>query len=122
MRRTISLLVLAGLIAGILAGAWVRTEAPQLTQAAGVLEAFGGLWLNALRMTVVPLVAALLITGIASVVWAKARRLRWICLATSRSASRAPWRSNLLMTTTSAKSSMSIFSSWLAAPNSGVMT
>ena len=34
----------------------------------------------------------------------------------------APRRSNLLMATTSAKSSMSIFSSWLAAPNSGVMT
>ena len=31
-------------------------------------------------------------------------------------------RSNLLMATTSAKSSMSIFSSWLAAPNSGVIT
>ena len=61
-------------------------------------------------------------TGIASVVCANASRLRWICLATSRSASRPPWRSNLLMTTTSAKSSMSIFSSWLAAPNSGVIT
>jgi hypothetical protein len=31
-------------------------------------------------------------------------------------------RSNLLMATNSAKSSMSIFSSWLAAPNSGVIT
>ena len=41
---------------------------------------------------------------------------------TSRSASSAPRRSNLLMATTSAKSSMSIFSSWLAAPNSGVIT
>jgi hypothetical protein len=30
--------------------------------------------------------------------------------------------SNLLMATNSAKSSMSIFSSWLAAPNSGVIT
>jgi hypothetical protein len=34
----------------------------------------------------------------------------------------APLRSNLLMATNSAKSSMSIFSSWLAAPNSGVIT
>src|SRR5262245_56683881 len=67
MRRTISLLVLAGLVGGILAGAWVRSAAPQLTEAANVFEAFGGLWLNALRMTVVPLVAALLITGVASV-------------------------------------------------------
>ena len=31
-------------------------------------------------------------------------------------------RSNLLIATKSAKSSMSIFSSWLAAPNSGVIT
>ena len=54
---------------------------------------------------------------------ARARpRLRASCLRTSRSASAAPLRSNLLMATTSAKSSMSIFSSWLAAPNSGVMT
>jgi Na+/H+-dicarboxylate symporter len=67
MRRAISFLVLAGLIGGILVGAWVRAQAPQLTDAAGVVEAFGGLWLNALRMTVVPLVAALLVTGIASV-------------------------------------------------------
>ena len=67
MRRTISLLVLVALVAGIVAGALVRAEAPQLTQAAHVIEAFGGLWLNALRMTVVPLVAALLITGVASV-------------------------------------------------------
>ena len=33
-----------------------------------------------------------------------------------------PRRSNLLIATASAKSSMSIFSSWLAAPNSGVIT
>ena len=41
---------------------------------------------------------------------------------TSRRASSPPRRSNLLMATASAKSSMSIFSSWDAAPNSGVMT
>jgi len=46
----------------------------------------------------------------------------WYCFLTSRSASAAPLRSNLLMATKSAKSSMSIFSSWLAAPNSGVIT
>lgn len=65
--KSISLFVLLALIAGVVVGALVRSEAPQLTEAAGVVEAFGGLWLNALRMTVVPLVAALLITGIASV-------------------------------------------------------
>ena len=52
----------------------------------------------------------------------KASRLRTSCRPTSRSASSAPRRSNLLIATTSAKSSMSIFSSWEAAPNSGVIT
>jgi hypothetical protein len=61
-------------------------------------------------------------TGIWSGMTVKASRLRCTCLATSRSASAAPLRSNLLIATNSAKSSMSIFSSWLAAPNSGVMT
>ena len=65
--KLISLLVLAALIAGIVVGALVRAQAPQLAGAAGVVEAFGGLWLNALSMTVVPLVVSLLITGIASV-------------------------------------------------------
>lgn len=65
--KSISLIVLAALVAGIVVGALVRAEAPQLTEAAGVVEAFGGLWLNALSMTVVPLVVSLLITGIASV-------------------------------------------------------
>ena len=44
------------------------------------------------------------------------------CLRTSRNASCAPRLSNLLIATTSAKSSMSIFSSCVAAPNSGVIT
>ena len=48
--------------------------------------------------------------------------LRCTCFATSRSASNAPLRSNLLIATKSAKSSMSIFSSCDAAPNSGVIT
>ena len=61
-------------------------------------------------------------TGISSGGVEKASRLRCTCLRTSLSASRAPLRSNLLMATASAKSSMSIFSSWLAAPNSGVIT
>lgn len=65
--RLISVLVLVALVAGILIGELVRLHAPALTGAANVVEAFGGLWLNALRMTVVPLVVALLITGIASV-------------------------------------------------------
>ncbi len=51
-----------------------------------------------------------------------ASRLRTSWRPTSRIASLAPRRSNLLIATTSAKSSMSIFSSCEAAPNSGVIT
>lgn len=65
--KILSFIVLAALAGGIAAGAWIRADAPQLTEAANVIEAFGGLWLNALRMTVVPLVVSLLVVGIASV-------------------------------------------------------
>jgi proton glutamate symport protein len=66
MARSLSFIVLLALIAGIVVGGLIR-DVPALTGAAEVVEAFGGLWLNALRMTVVPLVFALLVTGIASV-------------------------------------------------------
>lgn len=65
--KWIGLIVLGALIAGLIAGALVRAYAPALAGAAEVVEAVGGLWLNALRMTVVPLVVSLLITGIGSV-------------------------------------------------------
>jgi proton glutamate symport protein len=65
--KSLSLIVLLALVAGLCAGAWIRAEAPDLAQAGETLEAMGGLWLNALRMTVVPLVFSLLVTGIASV-------------------------------------------------------
>jgi Na+/H+-dicarboxylate symporter len=65
--KFISIFVLLALVAGLIAGALVRSFAPQLTGAAEIATAFGGLWLNTLRMTVVPLVVSLLITGIASV-------------------------------------------------------
>ena len=61
-------------------------------------------------------------TGMSSQDAPKAARLRTSCRATSRRASSAPRRSNLLIATTSAKSSMSIFSNWEAAPYSGVIT
>ncbi len=61
-------------------------------------------------------------TGISSGDDLNASRLRCTCFRTSRSASCAPLRSNLLIATNSAKSSMSIFSSCEAAPNSGVIT
>ncbi len=60
--------MLLGLVAGLVSGALIRADGnPQWAQAAEVVEAFGGLWLNALRMTVVPLVFSLLVVGIASV-------------------------------------------------------
>lgn len=88
--KSISILVLLALGVGLIAGAiiratgdaafltWLRVDAstqahliqsvhPLLVNASGVIEPFGGLWLNTLRMTVVPLVVSLLITGIASV-------------------------------------------------------
>ena len=61
-------------------------------------------------------------TGMSSMRLLHASWLRCTCLLTSRKASCEPLRSNLLIATNCAKSSMSIFSSWLAAPNSGVIT
>ncbi len=65
--KSISIFVLLALVAGLVTGALIRSYAPQFTNAADIASAFGGLWLNTLRMTVVPLVVSLLITAIASV-------------------------------------------------------
>ncbi|GAL73267.1 hypothetical protein JCM19302_169 [Jejuia pallidilutea] len=56
--------------------------------------------------------------------WGVSQRLllRIYCFFTSLSASNAPRLSNLFIATKSAKSNISIFSSWVAAPNSGVIT
>jgi Na+/H+-dicarboxylate symporter len=59
----ILLALVVGLIAGIAAG-W--SGGPWVAQSAAFAEPIGGLWLNALQMTIVPLVVALLITGIAA--------------------------------------------------------
>lgn len=68
MIKPLSLLVLVLLVAGLAAGAWVQASGdPSLVSGANVLKAFGDLWLNALRMTVVPLVFSLLVVGVASV-------------------------------------------------------
>lgn len=68
MNRSLSLIVLAALFVGLVAGAWIRsTSNPALAATADVIQAFGGLWLNALRMVVIPLVFSLLVVGIASV-------------------------------------------------------
>lgn len=68
MVKSISIFVLVALLLGVAAGAWVRWMGdPELIAAADVLKAVGDLWLNALRMTVVPLVFSLLVVGVASV-------------------------------------------------------
>jgi proton glutamate symport protein len=54
-------LILAGLIAGLLLGASLGDGVPFVTQSADLI---GTWWLNGLRMTVIPLVVALLVTGI----------------------------------------------------------
>jgi len=58
--------ILAGLVAGLLLGTLGAWAGLQLGPALGVTAAIGGLWLDALRMTVVPLVFALVVTGIAA--------------------------------------------------------
>lgn len=57
--------VLAGLVAGIVFGIVLAWQAPDLgLRIAAIVEPFGKLWLNALQMTVVPLVFALVVVGI----------------------------------------------------------
>lgn len=68
MLKTLSARVLIALVLGLGAGAWLRAAGtPDIIAAAGIVESLGALWLNALRMTVVPLIFAILVTGIASV-------------------------------------------------------
>jgi proton glutamate symport protein len=58
----IFLALLVGLAAGI-AAAW--SGASWVERSAAIAEPIGGMWLNALQMTIVPLVISLIITGIA---------------------------------------------------------
>ncbi|HWA21102.1 MAG TPA: cation:dicarboxylase symporter family transporter [Caulobacterales bacterium] len=68
MFRSLSFYVLLALVFGLAGGALIEAEGSVwMRQAAEGLGAVGGLWLNALRMTVVPLVFSLLVTGVASV-------------------------------------------------------
>jgi proton glutamate symport protein len=56
------LALIAGLLGGLLTGAVGGNARDPLVSAADLV---GGLWLDALRMTVVPLIVALLVTGVA---------------------------------------------------------
>jgi len=59
----ILLALVLGLGLGILA---VASDGTWVESAIGIAEPIGGMWLNALRMTIVPLVVAFLITGVAA--------------------------------------------------------
>jgi len=59
--------VLVALLAALAAGIAIAISgSARLAQAAAALAPVGTLWINAIRMTVIPLVVALLITGVAS--------------------------------------------------------
>lgn len=61
--------ILSALVAGILSGAgWAHWGARLSPDPVGWAETVGGLWLDGLRMTIVPLVVSLLVTGIARTV------------------------------------------------------
>ena len=60
--------ILLGLIAGFTAGAMLAGSPESAgAQFIHAIEPLGGVWLNALRMTVLPLVFALLVTGVGTV-------------------------------------------------------
>lgn len=68
MLKSAAATTVVALILGVLAGAAVgQFGAPWLEDATETFESVGALWLNALRMTVIPLVFSLLVTGVASV-------------------------------------------------------
>lgn len=68
MFKSLSARVLAALVLGLAAGAAIQSGGGGAwREVTDVVQSVGALWLNALRMTVVPLVFALLVTGIASV-------------------------------------------------------
>src|SRR2546428_9645111 len=66
MRRT-TWYALGALVVGLLAGAWLASSAAtSVERVVGVLEPIGTLWVNAVRMTIIPLVVSMLIAAIAS--------------------------------------------------------
>lgn len=68
MLKWLSLATLLALAAGVAAGAGVAASGnPMLADTAVQVGHVGDLWLNLLRMTVIPLVFALLVSGVASV-------------------------------------------------------
>jgi proton glutamate symport protein len=85
----ILLALVAGLLLGFAAWRWTPDFA---SAAANIADPIGNLWLNGLRMTIVPLVVALLVTGIAQTAEAAragaiaGRALAWIVFLMTSSA------------------------------------
>ncbi len=67
MLKWLSLITVLALAAGVAIGWAIGRWAPGLGPFAEQIEYLGALWLNLLRMTIIPLVFSLLVTGIASV-------------------------------------------------------
>jgi Na+/H+-dicarboxylate symporter len=64
--QRLSSLILLGLVAGLLAGVLIEaSSSPLLQRAAAIIEPIGTLWVNAIRMTVIPLLISLVITAVA---------------------------------------------------------
>lgn len=67
MRLSSSTRILLSLVAGLAIGIWLSGINPGwLPRSIAIAEPIGALWLDALRMTIIPLVFSLLVTGIAS--------------------------------------------------------
>lgn len=65
--RRVTWLALAALVVGLLAGAALAaSETPALPRLIAVLDPIGTIWINAVRMTIIPLVISLLISAVAS--------------------------------------------------------
>ncbi len=85
--------ILIALVVGLGLGIFAASVAPDLAKTlAGIADPVGNLWLNGLRMTIVPLVVALLVTGIAQTAEAAkagavaGRTLAWIVALMTMSA------------------------------------
>jgi Na+/H+-dicarboxylate symporter len=65
--KSLPVQVLAAVVLGLAAGLVVRQyPAPALVALSEFIEPIGILWINAIRMTVIPLIVSLVITGVAS--------------------------------------------------------
>src|SRR5258705_10881625 len=65
--RRVTWFALVALVAGLLAGAALSSSrVPGLERLVAILEPIGTLWVNAVRMTIVPLVVSMLVVAVAS--------------------------------------------------------